>query len=101
MRVNISYSVELEDTPKSVSNIVFQSLEDLKIVEFKLENAVKKLKNDPEISKVLNDIDFLRRDIAKIDIALMESVAILASYQKTVSEGFMPDAPFEEDQGEE
>jgi len=96
MRVNVSYSVELEKVPTAVANVITQSLEDLKTIEFQLENTAKKLKNDPDISKSLTKIDSLRRDMAKIDVALMESTKILAGYQQVVAEQYL----IQEDDGE-
>ena len=96
MRVNVSYSVELDQVPTAVANVVTQSLDDLKAIEFQLENTAKKLKNDPDISKALTKIDSLRRDMAKIDVALMESAKILAGYQQVVAEQYLAQEDGEE-----
>ena len=90
MRVNISYSVELEETPKAVANIIQQACEDLKKTEFNMENLGKKLKNDPDISKSLLKMDSLRKDLFKIDNILLDSISILAGYQKATSEKLLP-----------
>ena len=89
MRVNITYSVELDEIPTAVAGITCQVLEDLKKVEFSLENMGKKLKNDPDIPKALDKMSSLRKDMIKIDFALADSMAILAGYQKTITESYL------------
>lgn len=94
MRVNLTYSVDLDQVPSAASGIVFQAAEDVRRIAFQLEKVTKNLKNDPDISKILNEIDTVRedmvKDITKIDSLLRDSSIILAGYQKTITELYLP-----------
>ena len=80
MRVNISYSIELEDVPKEVSRILEEGEGKLRGIHGDLNRAIGQ---DP--LRVIEELDKLRINLARLDLELGDSMQILSGYVQTVA----------------
>jgi hypothetical protein len=84
MRVNISYSVNLEDVPNTVGDLVGASKEKFfSPVSKKIDNVLVFLSQDNQ-KKAIESIDEIRRELALLDTRLLDCSSILEGYQQTV-----------------
>ena len=80
MRVNISYSIELEDVPREVSRILEECEGKLRGIHGDLNRAIGQ---DP--LSVIEELDKLRINLARLDLELGDSMQILSGYVQAVA----------------
>jgi hypothetical protein len=80
LRVNISYSIELEDVPSEVSRILVECEGSLREIHGDLDRAIGK---DP--LSVIEELDDLRKRLAKLDMKFGDSMSILSGYIQTMA----------------
>jgi len=80
LRVNISYSIELEDVPSEVSRILVECEGSLREIHGDLDRAIGK---DP--LSVIEELDDLRKRLAKLDMKFGDSMHILSGYIRTMA----------------
>ena len=79
MKVKISYTVELDEVP----NQVYKHLRNQSDVSLdKLLEGILKLIQEGNIQGALEDIDFFRKDLAKLDLKLNDTQSILDGYMR-------------------
>jgi len=83
MKVLVSYGCDLEDIPRTVTELLGNLKEnDISLVEIDLQDAIL-YSNENNIGEALEAIDKARIQLAKIDNRLMDYASILAGYSKT------------------
>ena len=101
MKVTISYQCELEDIPKTISELLDNLKENhLPLVEIDLQDAIS-YSNEKNLTEALESIDLARIQLAKIDNRLMDYVSILAGYAKAdvdIKMGVLPTTEETDDQ---
>ena len=80
MKVKISYTVELDEVPNQVYKYLFNQ-SDMSLD--KTLEGVLKLIREGNVESALEDIDLLRKDLAKLDLKLDDAQSILDGYMKT------------------
>jgi hypothetical protein len=80
VRVNISYSIELEDVPNEVSRILEECEGKLRAIHGDLNRAIGQ---DP--LSVIEELDKLRINLARLDLELGDSMQILSGYVQAVA----------------
>jgi len=81
-RVNISYSVEFEDIPEHISDLINKTYNVLyRPLDNKFNDSLDTLKKNNE-KETLKTIDEIRQQIFKIDCCLSDYYDILKDYQK-------------------
>lgn len=79
MKVKISYTVELDEVP----NQVYKHLFDKTSMSLdKTLESVLELIREGNIEGALEDIDLLRKDLAKLDLKLDDAQSILDGYMR-------------------
>ena len=79
MRINISYSIEVEELPKLIEKLINDSV-------LPMEEALSIVKSDigdfaeGEYEKIILSIDKTRRNLALSDLKLRESYSIMVDY---------------------
>ena len=87
MRVNLSYSVELEDVPEHISQIIDDEWEHISFCDHVINEIIDCLKTeDMSTDLVIKKIDKVRRKLATIDTRLRESTNILEGYKSALQE---------------
>ena len=82
MRVNLSYSVELEDVPEHISQIIDDEWEHISFCDHVINEIIDCLKTeDMSTDLVIKKIVKVRRKLATIDTRLRESTNILEGYK--------------------
>lgn len=79
MKVKISYTVELDEVPHQVSKYLHNQS------DMSLDNvfeSILKLIKEGNIQGALEDIDYFRQDLAKLDLKLSDAQSILDGYMK-------------------
>lgn len=79
MKVKISYTVELDEVPSQVYKHL-RNQSDMSLD--KLLESILKLIQEGNIQGALEDIDFFRRDLAKLDLKLDDAQSILDGYMR-------------------
>jgi len=84
MRVNISYSIEFEDVPKTINKIISEvKAESLNHINEQYDELLRHLTEENEkhsIEKIIS----IRKEIAKLDLRLADCASILVGYQKVL-----------------
>ena len=80
MRVNITYSVELDDVPSEVSRILEECEQNFRSIHGELDHAIGR---DP--LTIIDKLNEIRINLAKLDLKLGDSMEILSGYVQTVS----------------
>ena len=79
MKVKISYTVELDEVP----NQVYKHLRNQSDMSLdKVLEGILQLIREGNIEGALQDIDFFRRDLAKLDVKLDDAQSILDGYMR-------------------
>tara|TARA_R100001244_G_scaffold77208_1_gene61183 strand:+ start:179 stop:511 length:333 start_codon:yes stop_codon:yes gene_type:complete len=85
MRVNITYSIELEEIPNKVSELLTEAYPDLVRLQDQIQGIDTSLKaGHTSIEDELNKIDEIRRELANIDFKMMDCAEILHGYQSAL-----------------
>ena len=101
MRVNISYSVDLDKVPNAVASMVMQIHTDYKSLSTRLAELQISLKSEPNITTCLKEIDDIRKAMIEVDASLSDCSTILAGYQNVINDSFLPQKEEEEESEEE
>jgi Mg2+ and Co2+ transporter CorA len=93
-RVNIAYSIELNNIPKEVSLLIERVAVRLMKLPDKVQASYRSLNaGHTNIQEELERIDGVRQELAKIDISLMDCADILHGYQKALVQLREPQQP--------
>jgi len=86
MRVRLSYSVELEDVPDAVAELIEGELYRLENAKEGIGKAIEALSHEePHLDLVAKSLDKTRLLLAAIDTRLSECESILAGYERAVN----------------
>tara|TARA_R110002110_G_scaffold345621_2_gene555904 strand:- start:1121 stop:1525 length:405 start_codon:yes stop_codon:yes gene_type:complete len=85
MRVNISYSVELDDVPKKLAAFLEEAQDQITEAEDLLNNAIGSL-GAMNYTTALDGIKSYREAMGTIDFRLEDVMHILSGYTKTLTE---------------
>ena len=84
MRVNITYSVDLEDVPQATAKLIHETKENsLRPLTKKLDEALVLLNKEDEKNAV-HLLDGVRQELSKIDLRLADCMHILSGYQNVL-----------------
>ena len=84
MKVNISYSIELDDIPKKVREFMLDAAQKSQSIEAGIRYTISLMEDNMSIDEQLKHIDEVRREMADIDLVLMDCSEILHGYQKAL-----------------
>ena len=86
MRVRLSYSVELEDVPDSVAELIEGELFRIDEVKQSIGKALEGLNQDePHLDLVAKSLDKARQVLGAIDVRLNECESILGGYERAMN----------------
>jgi|7_EtaG_2_1085326.scaffolds.fasta_scaffold00650_15 hypothetical protein len=80
MRVNISYSVELDDVPTEVERILIDCDKKIRMIHGDIEAAIGR-----DALSIIDDIHKIRLQLAATDIQLEDCKQILSGYIQTMA----------------
>ena len=83
MKVTIQYSVDLEDIPNKVRDFLTTSAQKSQNIEAGIRYTISLMEDNMSIDEQLKRIDEVRKEMADIDLTLMDCSEILHGYQKT------------------
>ena len=95
MKVNISYSIELDDIPKKVREFMLDAAQKSQSIEAGIRYTISLMEDNMSIDERLKHIDEVRREMADIDLVLMDCSEILHGYQKALVQLREPKQPME------
>tara|TARA_Y100000816_G_C25850259_1_gene444177 strand:+ start:171 stop:500 length:330 start_codon:yes stop_codon:yes gene_type:complete len=84
MKVTIQYSVDLEDIPNKVRELLMTSAQKSQNIEAGIRYTISLMEDNMSIDEQLKRIDEVRREMADIDLTLMDCSEILHGYQKAL-----------------
>ena len=84
MKVTIQYSVDLEDIPNKVRDFLMTSAQKSQSIEAGIRYTISLMEDSMSIDEQLKRIDEVRREMADIDLTLMDCSEILHGYQKAL-----------------
>ena len=84
MKVTIQYSVDLEDIPNKVRDFLMTSAQKSQNIEAGIRYTISLMEDNMSIDEQLKRIDEVRREMADIDLTLMDCSEILHGYQKAL-----------------
>ena len=84
MKVNITYSVELEEIPDKVREFLVKASESSVGIQAGLKYVISMADSGTSIDEQLTQIDKIRRQMADIDHTLLDCSEILHGYQKAL-----------------
>jgi DNA repair exonuclease SbcCD ATPase subunit len=86
MRVRLSYSVELDEVPHKVSDLMGEEQYSLSSLGYDFESIIDRLEEeDPNLPNIIKRLDEARRSLAALDTRLMECQSILEGYQNALN----------------
>jgi hypothetical protein len=86
MRVRLSYSVELEDVPDAVAELIEGELYRLENAKEGVGKALEALSHEePHLDLVAKALDKTRQLLGAIDVRLNECESILAGYERAMN----------------
>ena len=83
MRVNIAYSIELDEVPQLTRKLLAEATKNLEALFKKYQKISRQLEDENE-KKALKSIDECRKLIAAADHSLSDCHNILSGYQRTI-----------------
>jgi len=84
MRVNISYSIDFEEVPKTINKIISEAkTESLNQVNKQYDELLRHLTEEDEKHSV-KKINSIRKQLAQLDARLSDCANILTGYQKAL-----------------
>ena len=84
MKVTIQYSIDLEDIPNKVRDFLMTSAQKSQSIEAGIRYTISLMEDNMSIAEQLKRIDEVRKEMADIDITLMDCSEILHGYQKAL-----------------
>ena len=92
MRVRLSYSVELEDVPESVAQLIEDEADQLSYCRHVIEEINNLLREaDPSVESALKKMDKVRQILGSLDQRLNECESILQGYDNAISTPSTPE----------
>jgi DNA repair ATPase RecN len=85
MRVNISFSVDLEEVPKRVIRLLGEASDELEETQEFFEETTAKLGSDNYVASI-EEITKIRDILASVDARLDDCMQILSGYSKTLTD---------------
>jgi hypothetical protein len=101
MKVNIRYSIELDEIPNKVREFLVEATQESRSVEAALKYVVDLMDDNSPIDERLNHIDEVRKGLANIDLILLDCTEILHGYQKALVQLREPQTLMEENHDNE
>lgn len=80
MRVNITYSVELDDVPNEVARILEECEQNFRRIHGNLDQTIGR-----QPLEVIEELDKIRISLARLDLKLADSMDILSGYIQAVA----------------
>ena len=96
MKVNIQYSIELDEIPGKVREFLTHASADSISIQAGLKYGISMIDGNVSIDEQLSQIDKVRRQMADIDLVLLDCSEILHGYQKALVQLREPQLPVEE-----
>ena len=84
MRVNITYSIEMDEIPEKVSDFLLDAAVSASELINTLNTLVSGMSGDFSIDNHLEEIDKVRRKLAGMDHTMLDCTDILHGYQKAL-----------------
>ena len=84
MKVSIQYSIELDEIPNKVREFVLGAAQKGDSIEAGLRYVISLMDDKCSIEEQLKHIDKVRREMADIDLVLLDCSDILHGYQKAL-----------------
>lgn len=81
MRVNITYSVELDDVPDEVARMLEECEQSFRRIHGQLDQTIGK-----EPLEVVGELDKIRVSLARLDLKLGDSMDILSGYIQAMAQ---------------
>jgi hypothetical protein len=101
MRVRLSYSVELDEVPHTVADLIQDGQQAVGSINANIESVVNRLIDEaPNVLNIINQIDRTRQQLGALDARLTECESMLLGYHKAMYESAHPDAPLKENSEE-
>jgi len=95
MRVNIQYSIEMDEIPEKVLDFLQGASSSSADIVHEIDDIVFCMEGNFSIDNTLKQIDKIRRDLANIDLTLIDCSEILHGYQKALVQLREPQLPIE------
>ena len=95
MKVNIQYSIDLEEIPNKIRGFLVESARKSEAIEAGIMYTISLIDDNMSIEEQLKRIDVVRREMADIDLALLDCSEILHGYQKALVQLREPQLPAE------
>ena len=80
MRVNITYSVDLDEVPNEVARILEECEQNFRKIHGQLDQTIGQ-----QPLEVIEELDKIRISLAKVDLKLGDSMDILSGYVQAVA----------------
>ena len=96
MRVNITYSIEMDEIPEKVLDFLQGASSKSADIVHDIDDIAFCMEGNFSIEKALEQIDKVRRDLANIDHTMLDCTEILHGYQKALVQLREPQRPIEE-----
>ena len=93
MKVTIQYSIELDEIPAKVREFMMNATQKNNSIEAGLKYIMSLMDDGGSLEEQLSRIDKVRRDLADIDLVLLDSSEILHGYQKALVQLREPQLP--------
>jgi hypothetical protein len=84
MRVNIQYSIEMDEIPDKVRGFLQGASADNTDIVHEIDELVFNMEGNFSIENTLEQIDKVRRELANIDHTMLDCTEILHGYQKAL-----------------
>ena len=84
MRVNITYSIEMDEIPKKVADFLHGASAKSADIVHSIDDIIHCMDSRLSIEKALEEIDIVRRELSNIDHIMLDCTDILHGYQKAL-----------------
>ncbi len=101
MKVTIQYSIDLEEIPNKVKEFMLNTAQKSQSIEAGIRYTISLMDDNMSIDEQLKRIDEVRREMADIDLTLMDCSEILHGYQKALVQLREPQSTAERDYDDE
>ena len=101
MKVTIQYSIDLEEIPNKVKEFMLNTAQKSQNIEAGIRYTISLMDDNMSIDEQLKRIDEVRREMADIDLTLMDCSEILHGYQKALVQLREPQSTAERDYDDE
>ena len=93
MKVSIRYSIEMDEIPGKVTSFLQGAAAKNADIVHDIDDIVSCMKGNFSIDSTLKQIDKIRRELANIDLTLIDCTEILHGYQKALVQLREPQLP--------